>query len=111
MIIEHAELNIAPERVDEFQGVLSDAARVVRQAAGFRWIEFHRSIETPSVFMIRIGWDTLSDHLDGFRGSRLFAQWRAVIAPYFDEPPRVEHYSPVLVESPSTNRERSRESE
>jgi hypothetical protein len=28
----------------------------------------------------------------GFRGSELFPQWRAIVGPFFAEPPRVEHY-------------------
>jgi hypothetical protein len=31
----------------------------------------------------------------GFRGSPAFAQWRALIGPFFDSPPVVEHFESV----------------
>lgn len=97
MIVEHAEIIVAPERGKDFQAALEAAAAVVRQAPGFRWIEFHQSIENPDTYCIRIGWASLSDHLEGFRNSPLFTQWRAVIGPYFEKPPHVEHYKPLQV--------------
>jgi quinol monooxygenase YgiN len=105
MIIEHAQIIVSPDRDEDFQAALGEAAAIVRQAAGFLWIELHKSIERPDAFCIRIGWTTLSDHLDGFRNSPLFARWRAVIGQFFDKPPHVEHYQPLPVEVPAVRRE------
>jgi hypothetical protein len=30
-----------------------------------------------------------------FRQGPLFAQWRAIVGPYFAQPPVVEHFKPV----------------
>jgi hypothetical protein len=30
-----------------------------------------------------------------FRGSPLFAQWRAIVGPFFAQPPQVEHFTLV----------------
>lgn len=97
MIVEHAEIVTPPGRGEDFEAALGEAAAVVRQAPGFRWIEFYKSIENPGTYCLRIGWASLGDHVDGFRNSPLFTQWRAVIGPYFDKPPHVEHYRPLQV--------------
>ena len=39
-----------------------------------------------------IFWDSLDDHMVGFRQGPLFAQWRAIVGPFFAQPPQVEHF-------------------
>lgn len=95
MIIQHARIAVSPSQRGEFEAALARVAAVVRQAAGFCWTEFHRSVENPDSYCIRIGWESVSHHVDGFRGSPLFAQWRAAIDPYFAQPPVVEHFRPL----------------
>ncbi len=85
MIVEHAEINVTPGREDEFVAAFPQARAVLSQADGFRWAELHRGVERTSTFLL----------LDGFRSSDLFVQWRAIIGPFFAEPPRVEHYAAV----------------
>jgi hypothetical protein len=42
-----------------------------------------------------IYWETLEDHTVAFRGGPLFTQWRAIVGPYFVQPPVVEHFTLV----------------
>lgn len=95
MIVEHALIHVTPGREDEFAAQFPRARAVIEQAEGFRWAELHRFVERPSVFLLLVGWDTLEAHLEGFREGPLFAQWRAVIGPFFAEPPVVEHVRAV----------------
>ena len=93
MIVETATIAVQPGREDEFVRALEDAKLVLAQAHGWRDITVHRGIERPSVFLLAITWETLEDHTEGFRGGALFGQWRALIGPYFAEPPEVEHWT------------------
>ena len=93
MIVETATIAVQPGREDEFVRALEDAKLVLAQAHGWRGITVHRGIERPSVFLLAITWETLEDHTEGFRGGALFGQWRALIGPYFAEPPEVEHWT------------------
>lgn len=95
MIVEHALITVTAGREEEFAAVFPRARAVIEQSQGFRWAQLHRFVERPSVFLLLVGWDTLEDHLEGFRESDLFAQWRAVIGPFFAEPPVVEHLTAV----------------
>jgi hypothetical protein len=48
--------------------------------------------------VLQIFWDTLEDHTVAFRQGPLFAQWRAIVGPFFARPPLVEHFD-LLVKS------------
>ena len=71
------------------------AVTVLAGAKGYLSHELRRSIETPNRYALRVEWQTLEDHTVGFRGSPAFAQWRALIGPFFDGPTVVEHFQPV----------------
>lgn len=92
MIMETATISVVPGREDDFLAALELARGVLAQADGWRELHVHRGIERPSTFLLAIGWETLEDHTEGFRGGPLFGQWRALIGPYFAEPPLVEHW-------------------
>ena len=51
----------------------------------------NRSLESPGRYILTIYWDTLEDHTVGFRQSAAFAEWRAIVGPFFAQPPVVEH--------------------
>jgi heme-degrading monooxygenase HmoA len=92
MILEHADIRIDPARAAEFEeAILRGASTVIAQAKGFRGFKVNRSIESPGRYLLMIYWDTLEDHTVGFRGSDAFAQWRAIVGPFFAQPPVVEH--------------------
>ena len=96
MVVEHAQISVVPGREEEFVAAFPDALAVISRAEGFEWAELHRVVERPSVFLLRVGWRTLEDHTFGFRNSALFADWRGVVGPFFDEPPVVEHVTQVV---------------
>lgn len=54
-----------------------------------------RSIESPSRFVLLIEWDSVEAHTVGFRESENFGRWRALLGPYFDGAPHVEHFEDV----------------
>ena len=92
MILEHAYIRIDPLKSSAFEeAILRGVTTVVAHAKGFKGYKVNRSIETPGRYLLMIYWDTLEDHTVGFRGSDLFPQWRAIVGPFFAQPPVVEH--------------------
>jgi heme-degrading monooxygenase HmoA len=77
---------------------------VLRHARGFRSARVLRSIESPQRFVLMVEWDTLEDHTVGFRGGELFAQWRAIVGPFFAQPPQVAHFETAVAEVMPPNR-------
>ena len=93
MVIETAYMEIIEGKEQEFEIALEEAKKVLAQANGFNDIYVHRGIERPNVYMLALQWDTVEDHTIGFRESDLFTQWRALIGPFFANPPAVEHWN------------------
>lgn len=93
MILEVADIRIQPGREAEFEAAARrGVAEVIARARGFRDWQLVRGIESPQRYLLQIRWATLEDHTEGFRGSALFGQWRAIVGPFFAAPPQVEHF-------------------
>lgn len=101
MILEIADIRIAPGQQAAFEEAIQRGiATVASKAQGFVGYEVQRGIESPERYVLMIRWATLEDHTVGFRQGPLFAQWRAIVGPFFAQPPQVEHFTAVA-ESPA----------
>lgn len=96
MILEIADIRIQPGQNAAFEQALQHAlASVISQATGMQGWKVNRGVERNDRYILQIFWDTLEDHTVGFREGPLFPQWRAIIGPFFAQPPSVEHFSLV----------------
>ena len=68
---------------------------VIIQGDGFRGWKVNKGVESPERYLLQIFWDTLENHTVDFRGGPLFTQWRAIVGPFFAQPPQVEHFTLV----------------
>ena len=94
MILEIAEIRIVPGQQAAFdEAIVRGLTTVASQAKGFRGWKVNKGIESPERYVLTIFWDTLEDHTVGFRQGPLFAQWRAIVGPFFAAPPVVEHFT------------------
>ena len=92
MILELVTLDIKAESNAEFEANLAKAMKVISQSNGFISIDVRHCIEEANRYVLLIHWQTLDDHTVGFRTSELFKQWRALIGPFFLNPPFVQHF-------------------
>ena len=93
MILELADIRIPPGQQAAFdEAIVRGLTTVASQAKGFRGWKVNKGIESPERYVLQIFWDTLEDHTVGFRQGPLFAQWRAIVGPFFAQPPVVEHF-------------------
>lgn len=96
MILEIAEIRIAPGQQAAFDEAITRAlTTVASRARGMRGYKVNKGIESPDRYVLQIFWDTLEDHMVHFREGPLFAEWRAIIGPFFASPPVVEHFTLV----------------
>jgi heme-degrading monooxygenase HmoA len=96
MILEVADIRIVPGKSAEFDAAVQRGAEtVIARAKGFRGYKVNRGVESPDRYLLMIYWETLEDHTRGFRESPAFAQWRAIVGPFFAAPPAVEHFELV----------------
>jgi heme-degrading monooxygenase HmoA len=92
MVLEVALIDVQEGREDEFAAAYGKARQLVATTPGCRSVRMTRGIESPSRFVLLVEWDSVDAHLDNFRASERFTEWRALIGPYFDGAPRVEHF-------------------
>ncbi len=96
MILELADIRIAPGQQAAFdEAIQRGLATVISRAKGFQGFKVNKGIESPERYILQIFWDTLEDHTVAFRGGPLFAEWRAIVGPFFATPPVVEHFELV----------------
>ncbi len=96
MILEIADIRIPPGQNAAFEAAIQHGlSTVASQAKGFSGAKVNRGIESPERYILQIFWDTLEDHTVGFRHGPRFAQWRAIVGPFFAVPPVVEHFELV----------------
>lgn len=92
MILELATIDIKQGTNSEFEKNLEKAQLVISKSIGYISHQFHKCIEQDNRYILLISWQTLEDHTKGFRESELFTTWRALIGPYFETAPFVQHY-------------------
>ena len=96
MILEVADIRVDPARTPEFDAAIRRGVEtVISRAAGFSGYKVNRSVESPGRYLLFIYWATLEDHTVRFRQGPLFAEWRAIVGPFFAAPPQVEHFELV----------------
>ena len=94
MILELADIRITPGRQAEFDAaIVRGVETVISRAQGFQGYKVNKGVESPERYLLMICWATLENHTVDFRGGPLFAQWRAIVGPYFAVPPVVEHFT------------------
>lgn len=92
MILEVAIFDIKQGTQPEFEKQFEKAQLVISQAIGYISHQLQKCLENDKKYMLVVKWQTLEDHIEGFRNSERFTQWRALIGSYFDTPPVVEHF-------------------
>jgi len=101
MILEVADIRIQPGKQAEFdEAILRGIKTVASKAKGFLGYKVNKGIETPERYILLIVWQTLENHTIDFRQSSDFAAWRAIVGPFFAQPPEVEHFTLVVEHVP-----------
>ena len=94
MILEVADIRIHPGQQAAFDEAIQRAlATTLARSRGCRGWKVNKGVESPERYMLMVFWETLEDHTVHFRGGPLFAEWRAIVGPFFASPPQVEHYT------------------
>lgn len=93
MILELADFRIQPGQNAAFEEAIQRGLQtVIQHAHGFQGYKVNKGIENPERYILQIFWDTLENHTVGFRESPAFAEWRAIVGPFFAAAPVVEHF-------------------
>lgn len=101
MILELADIRIQPGRQADFDAAIQRGVdTVIAQAKGFCGYKVNKGLESPERYVLMIWWTTLENHTVDFRESPAFAEWRAIVGPFFAQPPQVEHFTLLAKSTP-----------
>jgi heme-degrading monooxygenase HmoA len=98
MILEIVDIRIHAGQQAAFEAALKEGiATTLSRSPGFISARVQHGIESPERYMVFIEWQTLEDHMQGFRNGPLYPVWRGLVGGFFASPPGMEHFSAVAL--------------
>jgi heme-degrading monooxygenase HmoA/GNAT superfamily N-acetyltransferase len=97
VILEVATLNVRPGQRAQFEAAFAQARRILAAAHGCLSQELHRCQEIEGQYVLLVRWDSVSSHMEGFRRSAAYAQWKRLLHHFYDPFPTVHHYEEVVL--------------
>lgn len=59
--------------------------------------ELARCTEEPTSFILRIEWDSIDGHMQGFRKSAVFGEFLAAVRPFMSDIREMRHYEATAI--------------
>lgn len=97
MIVEYLRYRIGQADAPEFEAAYGRAAASLAAAPQCVDYELSRCVDEPEWYVLRIGWTSAKDHLEGFRGGEHFKAFFAEIRPYVQQIEEMRHYERTAV--------------
>ncbi|PHR61879.1 MAG: antibiotic biosynthesis monooxygenase [Robiginitomaculum sp.] len=94
-IFEIAHIDIGHNNAKDFEAAVAKARPLFQRAKGCVSMRLIRQLETPSQYILLVGWKTLDNHMVDFRESQDFQSWRALVGGFFHTKPTVYHTQSV----------------
>ncbi|MDA0617455.1 MAG: antibiotic biosynthesis monooxygenase [Proteobacteria bacterium] len=95
MILEVAILDIVPNSNQEFERSFLKAQTIIMSMNGYISHELQKCIEKENRYILLVKWKKLEDHTEGFRRSKEYQEWKALLHHFYSPFPIVEHYELV----------------
>lgn len=97
MILEHAILQVSPEKVTAYEAALMQALPLISATPGFIKLDVRSCLEKPEFYLLLVEWEKLEDHTIGFRQSERYLKWKELLHPFYTPFPEVLHFGEVVV--------------
>lgn len=100
MVLEVVTAQIKSGQEAAFEAAFQEASTLIAGASGHVSHELRRCLEVQGKYLIMIRWNTVDDHMVGFRGSPAFQAFRAIVSPFYESPSQMNHYD-LVMQNPS----------
>jgi len=91
-VIEYIRYRIAEHRKLEFELAYATAMNLLEQSPHCLGCDVARSIQEPTSYIVRIEWDSVEGHRNGFAKSPLFPKYLAAVRPFMGDIEEMRHY-------------------
>lgn len=95
MVIEYIRYRIT-DRGEQFERAYAEAGKSLDASAHCLAYEVSRGVEEAESYIVRIDWDSLEGHEQGFRQSPEFRAFFASVQPFVSEIEEMRHYESLL---------------
>ena len=96
-VTEHALLPVKAGQEGAFEAAFAEARAIIAGMPGFISLRLERGIESPSVYLLLVEWETVEHHEVGFRQSAEYQRWRALLHHFYEPFPVVEHFRQLSI--------------
>lgn len=97
MVVEYIRYRIAEDRRDAFEAAYAQAQGPLGASEHCLAWELSHGVEEPERYILRIEWDSLEGHEQGFRSSPQFREFFAAIQPFVGDIEEMRHYDQTPV--------------
>ena len=95
MILEVAILYVKSDEEKNFELAFSKAKKIISSSKGYIEHQLQKCIETKGKYILLVKWKTLEDHIEGFRKSKEYEEWKKLLHHFYHPFPTVEHFLEV----------------
>lgn len=96
MVLEVAILNVKNGLEKQFEADFRIAGKYISSIDGYQGHTLKKCIEQGNRYILLVDWETIEDHNVGFRKSKEYLKWKALLHHYYEPLPTVEHYETVI---------------
>ena len=92
MIVEYIRYAVPTDQADEFERTYQEAREALDASDHCLSYELAQGVEEPEHWILRIEWDSLEGHEQGFRRSAEFGPFFQAVKPFFEQIEEMRHY-------------------
>jgi quinol monooxygenase YgiN len=97
VVVEYIRYVVPVKDSAAFENAYAEAAAILDEDEHCLTYEICRGIENPDRYVVRIEWDSVEGHEQGFRHSPRFEDFFAAVKPFYDAIEEMTHYQPTAV--------------
>ena len=97
MVVEYIRYRVPAARHREFEDAYAQARAALDDSPHCLAYEVSHGIEESDNYVVRIEWDSVEGHEQGFRRSPGFEAFFAAVKPFFEQIEEMRHYEPTAI--------------
>lgn len=79
----------------EFEKSFKEASSIISKMDGYINHSLNKCFEEDGKYLLLVEWETLESHTIGFRESKEYQKWKALLHCYYEPFPIVEHFQEI----------------
>ena len=96
MILEAAILYVETIKQKDFEKDFAFAGQYISSIKGYIRHSLQKCIEQDNKYILLVEWETIENHIIGFRESEVYVKWKELLHHYYCPFPVVEHYQTII---------------